>query len=240
MAVFASRQIVMKYPEKMLGDYAVGESVFLNVNGYPKEFIVVNHGNPDSTIYGSGCNGTWLLMKDVYTEKTFDSTSNDYKESSIKKYLDGTTFSTNNTVLSLFDDNIQSIVKSAYIPYVSGGGKSGSVTTMKAKLFLLSAYEVGFTTSSSNKLYVDGSALEYFNGADNERRIAYYGGFAFEYWTRSPVNDNSAAVVRVSSDGSMFYSSTATPYNDYGVRPALILPSTAKFYSGINTFTGVS
>ena len=38
-----------------------------------------------SSTYDSSCNGTWLLMKDIYTTSTFGN-NNSYKDSSIHTY----------------------------------------------------------------------------------------------------------------------------------------------------------
>ena len=54
-----------------LGTKAVGSIVKIKVNGASKDFIVVQQGNPNTSTYDSSCNGTWLLMKDIYTTSTF-------------------------------------------------------------------------------------------------------------------------------------------------------------------------
>lgn len=41
-----------------LCNIAVGGTVKIKVNGTVKEFIIVQQGNPDSTIYDSSCDGT--------------------------------------------------------------------------------------------------------------------------------------------------------------------------------------
>lgn len=41
-----------------LCNMAVGSTVKIKVNGTVKDFIIVQQGNPDSTIYDSSCNGT--------------------------------------------------------------------------------------------------------------------------------------------------------------------------------------
>ena len=65
-----------------LGTKAVGSIVKIKVNGASKDFIVVQQGNPNTSTYDSSCNGTWLLMKDIYTTSTFGN-NNSYKDSSI-------------------------------------------------------------------------------------------------------------------------------------------------------------
>mgnify|MGYP000706498017 CR=1 FL=1 len=68
-----------------LGTKAVGSIVKIKVNGASKDFIVVQQGNPNTSTYDSSCNGTWLLMKDIYTTSTFGN-NNSYKDSSIHTY----------------------------------------------------------------------------------------------------------------------------------------------------------
>lgn len=48
-----------------LGAKAVGSIVKIKVNGAAKDFIIVHQGKP-SSVYDDSCNGTWLLMKDIY------------------------------------------------------------------------------------------------------------------------------------------------------------------------------
>ena len=64
-----------------LGAKAVGSIVKIKVNGAAKDFIIVHQGKP-SSVYDDSCNGTWLLMKDIYTTCTFGN-NNSYKDSSI-------------------------------------------------------------------------------------------------------------------------------------------------------------
>ena len=82
-----------------LGTKAVGSIVKIKVNGASKDFIVVQQGNPNTSTYDSSCNGTWLLMKDIYTTSTFGN-NNSYKDSSIHTYLNGTFY-------NLIDSNIR-------------------------------------------------------------------------------------------------------------------------------------
>ena len=60
---------VIPVKEIPAGDLAVGNSVYLNVNGVKTAFLVVHRGLPSSA-YDNSCDGVWLLMKDVYTKRT--------------------------------------------------------------------------------------------------------------------------------------------------------------------------
>ena len=204
-----------------LGTKAVGSIVKIKVNGTSKDFIVVQQGNPNTSTYDSSCNGTWLLMKDIYTTSTFGN-NNSYKDSSIHTYLNGTFY-------NLIDSNIRAAIKQVKIPYQNGTGSGGSLATgsngLSTKVFLLSGYEVGWTTSDNGYFPKDGVRLAYFGNSSsgNSKRIAYNGSSAAIWWLRSPgtYNGNDVWYVNtVGSNGSSWY------YDSYGVRPAFILPST--------------
>ena len=76
-------QIEGKYTETTIGTFAVGKTITLNVSGKAKEFIVVHQGKP-SSLYDDSCNGTWLLMKDIYENRVWQSGNiNKYESSDI-------------------------------------------------------------------------------------------------------------------------------------------------------------
>lgn len=204
-----------------LGTKAVGSIVKIKVNGASKDFIVVQQGNPNTSTYDSSCAGTWLLMKDIYTTSTFGN-NNSYKDSSIHTYLNGTFY-------NLIDSNIRAAIKQVKIPYQNGTGSGGSLATgsngLSTKVFLLSGYEVGWTTSDNGYFPKDGVRLAYFGNSSggNSKRVAYNGSSAAIWWLRSPYTGDNVSVWYVYTDGSSIGS-----WCNYscGVRPAFILPST--------------
>ena len=203
-----------------LGTKAVGSIVKIKVNGASKDFIVVQQGNPNTSTYDSSCAGTWLLMKDIYTTSTFGN-NNSYKDSSIHTYLNGTFY-------NLIDSNIRAAIKQVKIPYQNGTGSGGSLATgsngLSTKVFLLSGYEVGWTTSDNGYFPKDGVRLAYFGNSSggNSKRVAYNGSSAAIWWLRSPDTYNDGGVWVVVADGSSnFWCNISC-----GVRPAFILPST--------------
>jgi hypothetical protein len=208
---------------KAIGTLAVGSSVYLNVGGVRKEFLVVHQGKP-SSIYDDSCNGTWLLMKDIYENRKWHSSNvNKYETSDINTYLNGPFF-------NLFDSNIKDAIKQVKLPYRKGGGSGGTDQTgengLQCKIFLLSAYELGWTQSNYNsKVPIDGEKLDYFvAGSDgNTKRIANYNGAAKDWWMRSPT-DSANLVYSTISNGYMGYYNAST---QLGIRPALVLPSDA-------------
>ena len=206
-----------------LGTKAVGSIVKIKVNGASKDFIVVHQGKP-SSVYDDSCNGTWLLMKDIYENRAWHSSNtNDYANSTIHSYL-------NSTFLNLFESNIKNAIKQVKIPYRKGHGTSTTVTSgsngLSAKIFLLSTTETSFSYSYMPR--GEGAELAYFKGcADNgsdSKRVAYLNGSATGWWLRSPgcnVTSNRALAV-----GSAGTSGDTNCSSSRGIRPALILPST--------------
>ena len=206
-----------------LGTKAVGSVLKLNLNGSPKNFIVVHQGKP-SSLYDDSCDGTWVLMQDIHSTRQWDGSNNDYKNSDIRSWLNG-------TFLNLFDANIREAIKQVKIPYHNGTGSSGSVASgangLSCKIFLLSGYELGWTKSDNSYFPQDGAKLDYFTAgtgsAANNKRIAKYNGSATNWWTRSPYTNYSSYVWIVYSGGHY----NRWDYNyTYGVRPAFVLPST--------------
>ena len=202
-----------------LGDMAVGSTVKIEVDGAVKDFIIVHQGNPNPTIYDSSCNGTWVLMKNIYENRAWDSTSNNnYGNSDIHSYL-------NSTFLNLFNPNIKNNIKPIEIPY---GGTYGGLST---KIFLLSSAEINFNLSSGYYPNGEGSPLAYFqncnaNGSD-EKRVAYFNGSTAAWLLRTRYTANSRAVYYVTYNGDV---SNDWYYRSAGVRPAFILPSTLLAY----------
>lgn len=213
-----------------LGSKAVGSIVKLNVSGTAKEFIVVHQGKP-SSLYDESCNGTWLLMKDIYENRQWHSSNvNKYESSDIHSYL-------NSTFLNLFDSNIRDAIKQVKIPYRKNGGSDGTdqsgANGLSAKIFLLSGYEVGWTTSNNSYFPVDGAKLDYFaaSSGGNSKRIAYLNGSAAYWWLRSPYTGDTGNVWIVYPSGGGSYSSASI---SYGIRPALVLPSDMEVDSSGN------
>lgn len=205
-----------------LSSKAIGSTIKLKVNGSAKDFIVVHQGKP-SSVYDDSCSGTWLLMKDIYENRQWHSSdTNDYANSTIHSYL-------NSTFLAMLDSNIQKAIKQVKLPYRKGSGTSTTVTSgsngLPAKIFLLSATEMSFNFSYMPS--GEGAELAYFKGcADNSsdsKRVAYLNGSATVWWLRSPHCFNFVNALYVSSNGD-WYGNLCS--NSYGIRPALILPST--------------
>ena len=137
----------------------IGQTIKLNVNGTPWDWLVVHQGLP-SSIYDSSCDGTWLLLKDIYEKRKWHSFNvNKLESSEIHSYLNG-------DLLNLFDSNIKRTIKQVKIPYRNNGGSDGTdqigANGLSCKIFLLSGYEVGWTSSDNQYFPPDGAKLSYF------------------------------------------------------------------------------
>ena len=207
-----------------LGTKSVGSIVKLKENGAAVNYIVVHQGRPSSS-YDTSCDGTWLLRQDIAENRVWDSGNSNVLESSdIQSYLNG-------TWINRYDTDIRNAIKQVKIPYRQNGGSGGTDRTgangLSCKIFLLSGREVGFTNNESSYFPNDGSKLSYFesgNGSSaQQKRVATLNGSATRWWLRSPSTNYASGVWLVDSNGDYNYWGAG---NSYGVRPALVLPST--------------
>lgn len=206
---------------------AVGSTVKLMEGGTAVEYLVVNQGIPsNSNLYDASCDGTWLLRKYIHSERQWNTSNvNKYESSAINTWLNGEFFNALGSVE-------QAAIKQVKIPYRAGGGSGGTdqsgANGLSCKVFLLSGYEVGWTTSDSSYFPVDGAKLDYFAASfgGNSKRVANFNGSAAIWLLRSPDTGNTARVWNVLSDGDYSYDNASYWH---GIRPALILPSNALF-----------
>lgn len=207
-----------------LGSVAVGSIVKIDENGSPANYIVVHIGNPDVRLYGSACDGAWLLRQDIVENVQWNSTN-------ANTLVGSTIMSTMAGYLGRYESHIQSAIKTVKIPYHPGNGepfwniKSGE-NGLECKLFPLGGYEVGLS-DPSGIMPADGAKLDYFkSGLDteaNSKRIAKLNGAAAAWWLRSPVSTSTDGKFYVLPDGSLG-STSVNP--SYGVLPAMIMDPT--------------
>lgn len=207
-----------------LGTKSVGSIVKLKENGAAVNYIVVHQGRPSSS-YDTSCDGTWLLRQDIAENRVWDSGNSNVLESSdIQSYLNG-------TWINRYDTDIRNAIKQVKIPYRQNGGSSGTdrngANGLSCKIFLLSGREVGFTNNESSYFPNDGSKLDYFisgnTSSAQQRRVANLNGSATSWWLRSPNTNGTNGVWGVYSSGNY---GNWSANGSYGVRPALVLPST--------------
>ena len=222
------------------GTLAVGSIVKLMEGGAAVEYLVVNQGIPsNSNLYDSSCNGTWLLRKDIHSNRQWNtSDENIYETSAINTWLNGDFF-------NLFGTVERATIKTVKIPYRKDGGFGGTDQSgadgLVCKVFLLGGYELGWTAFDVQYFPKDGAKLSYFESGDGtsatNKRIAKLNGSTANWWLRSQYTRYTYDVWGVSSVGYNYSGNLAS--NSYGIRPALILPSNALFDEATKLLKGV-
>lgn len=206
-----------------LGSKAVGSVVKIKENGTRVNYLVVHQGKP-SSIYDESCNGTWLLRQDIAEKRIWDADDKNMLETSdIHAYLNG-------TWLNHYETDIKNAIKQVKIPYRQNGGKGGAdqngANGLSCRIFPLSGYEVGFSTSDFKYLPQDGAKLAYFESGTSAsaeaKRVAKWGGTADSWSLRSPHIGTTYDVFAIARDGD--YTVTLA-INSHGIRPAFVLPS---------------
>ena len=219
------------------GTLAVGSTVKLMEGGTAVEYLVVNQGIPsNSSLYDASCDGTWLLRKDIHSERQWNtSDANIYETSTINTWLNGDFFNSLGTTE-------QAVVKQVKIPYRrggSGGSDQSGANGLSCKVFLLGGYEVGWTTSNNQYFPHDGAKLDYFTASSDgdSKRIAKLNGSATGWWLRSPYTGDTGIVCFVGGNGSYYFGNASI---SRGIRPAVILPSNALFDETTMLLKGVA
>lgn len=196
-----------------LGSYEVGKTIKIAVDGKDYDWLVVHQGLPGD-VYDASCDGTWLLMKDVYIAMKWDEYGNRYSDSDMTTYLNGTFY-------NLIDTDIRNAIKQVKIPYTKSGVQSGA-NGFSTKVFLLSGTEVGL--SKGDTLNKEGAKLAYFDSAS--KRIAYNGSSAVSWWLRSPyITSNSyyfGFVFFIDEKGTAYAAQPTSTITC--ARPAFVLP----------------
>ena len=198
----------------------VGSTITLKVNGADTEFLVVHQGNPDPDVYDPSCEGTWLLMKNVYSQRPWGSASC-YADAPVHTWL-------NSTFLELLDSGIRPAVKTVRLPYAEGSDVHTGAEGVSTQIFLLSMREMGTPAAQKTGLADEGALLDYFTdgdgGADPLRASSA------RYWTRSPYTGGGGNVWSVAGESGIC--SYRVGSSSYGVRPALILPQAMPVEDG--------
>lgn len=233
-AIVAGGNPAMEAPSTgiLASELAVGSVVKLMENGVATEYLIVHRGKP-STLYDDSCDGVWLFRKDIHSLRAWDSAGQKYtlySASDIHTWLNGTFF-------NLFGSIERDVIKSVTVPF-TGYTSSNSVSPktgangVSARVFLLAEPELG-----SNYLTVVGTKLDYFaSGSMDTNRIGYFNGVAEYYWLRT--TDSLGYVDLAGDDG--YFDSTSAPESSDGVRPCIILPSSALFDEDTMLLKGVA
>ena len=205
----------------------VGDTIKIKENGTARDFIVVHKGSPSSAYYGMD-NGVIVLRKDIHSEGVYDSSNNDYANSDVHSWCNG-------TYLNTIQEDVRNQIMTVRIPYrrgTSGSSVSTGANGLQCKAFLLSTKEVDSTESYSPN---EGAVFSYFSGGGNSRRIARLN--PNYWWLRSPdlTYPDAYYVDRGGDTYSRYYVT-----GSYGRRPAFVLPGTLYVDDSGNVVTNES
>ena len=183
-----------------------GSLVAINESGSPVLFYLAKHD------YESGLNGagrTLFVRKDCYDTRIWRSSTFPmvYEDSNIDSWLNG-------DYIALLDSNIQNAIATTNFYTIKSGG---TVATINRSAFLLSATELGQTSSN---IVVEGEAIT----TASKIIIANLNGVATKYWTRSPwaLSSFSSKAVYITESGAI---GNLKISNECGSRPCFTLPS---------------
>ncbi len=185
-----------------IGELLAGTIVYMNVDGSRTPYIVVHQGNPDTTVYDASCNGTWVLMKDIYSLTRWQTRQNSYYYSSdcLVRQL-----------AQSFPSKLDTVIQNNLIPLKLLNIQYSWQDISGDKTFPL----------TSNDL----SNMDYFSDGVVSKRIAQYNGVATGYWLRD-LDSYGANIKYVTASGAISTrddNSYLSGYHGQGFRPMYIL-----------------
>ena len=195
----------------------VGDIIKIKENSTAVDFIVVHKGSPSTAYYGMD-GGVIVLRKDIHSNGVYDSSNNDYANSDVHSWCNG-------TYLNTIQEDVRNQIMTVRIPYrrgTSGSSVSPGANGLQCKVFLLSTKEVDSTESYSPN---EGAVFSYFKGGGNSKRIANLNGSPNYWWLRSPHTDYSDRAYLVFPSGVVYHYYDVV-YDSFGRRPAFVLPGT--------------
>ena len=179
--------------------------VYVKEDGKYVPFLVIaNEYVPGSTL---------LLRESILSElRRVNEYNSYYKDSEIDRFLNGEYYNKLKEIHHLIKNTPIEIYSKEAI------GFSGDETEyINRHIFLLSRKEL------CSDFENEGKELDYFNEVKN--RISYYNGKPMSWLLRTPVGSYFSAVFGVIDNGGV---SIGNSFNEYGIRPAFCVDSSAK------------
>ena len=204
-------------PTVLLSAKNVGDTIYIKENNTAQAYLIVHKGSPDTSKYVGFDNGVVVLRTNIHSKGVYDSSNNDYANSDIHAWCNG-------TFLNTIQEDVRNQIMQVKIPYrkgTSGSSVSAGANGLSCKAFLLSTREVDSTESYSPN---EGAVFSYFKGGGNSKRIARYNDQADYWWLRSPYTDSIGGVHRVNSSGYVDYDNGSGMRSSYGRRHTLRTP----------------
>lgn len=218
-----------------VGTLDVGSIIQIAVDGVMKNFIVVNQGVPgNNSRYGTGCDGTWMLMQDCSdTDSMYGPNTSGGKRTIPYAYSKLDT-AMNTTFYARLSDKAKSAIFPAQIVVVDN---DATYRNLERYVFALSLIETGFFQSGPmDMIDYDGAKLEYFQMTNDASplRISNKNGVAHEWWMRNRPNGVGNGWVVTKNGGRTVWGGSSVA----GVRPAFVLdPETIVTKGSNNIYT---
>lgn len=212
-------------PRTPLGQYSVGSTIKMDINGNKRVWRIAYKGNPNPDVYDASCNGVWLVLNTIYSTRANGSDCQ-YADGAIDTYL-------NSTFLGRIDKggNAAKYIKEVKIPYTKKQ-KNGSWKVqikengLSRKVFLPSIFELGGAESLSP--YKDGSKLGYYDGSAATLTLNQSGTPA--PWRTRTVTSDAQSEFSIDANGTI---TTCSPTDVIGVVPCVIMKPDALVENGI-------
>ena len=147
-----------------VGELAVGSSVYMNVGGVRKKFIVINQGTASGGFYSGDAGATWVLMNEKYKEVQQKATSSGYF-SNTPVYTDA-----NTTFLNSLDVGVREQIASLTYPDMCYHFADTPATIyVTGKIVILRSQDLG------EDGWADGETIpmNYFSNLNKKKRILY-------------------------------------------------------------------
>ena len=182
-----------------------------NYRVYIKEYdryvpflVIDNEYAPGSTL---------LLREEILSEeRRMNDYSSYYKDSEIDIFLNGFYYDELKVIHHLIKNTSVEIIKDEAI------GSTGEGTeNINRNIFLLSEKELAYSFG------VEGKELQYFHNPEN--RLCYLDGEPVGWLLRTPATPYFSVVSGITYDGML---SSDNSFNEYGIRPAFCVDSSAK------------
>ena len=200
-----------------LSDLTEGILIKINEDGSPVEFYLAKH-NYEPDLNGQG--RELVVRKDCFDQQAWNSAGiNTYANSTMDSWL-------NNAYKNKLAANTLSLIVPTKIRYTYGNASS-AMGTLERAVFLLSAYELGYSKSSFNN---EGTTLPNVT----IYQIAKLNGSVVTHWTRTPSTYSTsftkyAAYIETGGSASL-----DSCIDIHGSRPCFTLPATALVDPDLN------
>lgn len=208
-----------------LGSLAIGTQLPITYQGKKRNFIIVNQGNPDATMYDSSCNGTWLLLKTPF-QKAFWGNDDSYSKSVCAVEI-------GQQHKNMLDTEVQKLVKRVKIPYQET--RTDALRTkadgFACDMFLLSSREIGINSPNDSTATYNASKIAYFKYGTVVPSEMISGS---RWWLRNQNGMYGGTALCVDSEGKL--ANQACGGVELQLRPCMILPIECE----IDTNGGIS